>query len=96
MVDQLRPNVEFLVKLVDLSNAYLIDPTGISKLAEKRGQLTKVDHEDGDAKDNNNEDPTELKGTRLGYVTVANRGDRDYRPVDRSNVLGCGALFVQA
>lgn len=76
-IDEVRPNLELIVQLVNLLNARFVNLTRLRELTEKRRQLTEEGHEDGDAKDDNDEDPAQLEHTRLRYVSVADSGDRD-------------------
>ena len=77
-VDEIRSNIELLVKVVNLPNPLLISLARASKFTEKSGQLTELCDKDSDSEDDNQEDPTQFKATGLGYVSVTNCSDGYY------------------
>ena len=62
-IDQVRSNVELLVKFVHLPDPLLVDLTGVGKLAEKRRQFAQKGHEDAHSEDDNQKDPAQFKAT---------------------------------
>ena len=88
-INQFRSDIEFLVKLVNLTDPFFICLAWASKFAEKRGQFTELGDKDSHSEDDNEENPAQLKATWLSYVAIAYCSNGYNRPVDGSDPL-CG------
>ena len=71
-----------------LLDALLVGLTRLGQFTEESRQLAKESHKESDCYEHDEQNPSELEGTSLSDVTVANRGHSNYGPVDSANVLG--------
>ena len=70
-----------------LLDALLVGLTRLRQFTEESRQLAKESHKEGDCYEHDEQNPSELEGTSLGDVTVADCSHSDDGPVDSANVL---------
>ena len=79
-----------------LAYSFLVYLARAGQLTKQSWKLAKKSDKDTDSKDDNGEDPTQLKATRLRDVTVAYRRNRYNRPIDGPDPLRRQWLIVKS
>jgi hypothetical protein len=94
--DELGADVELVVELLDLSQTLLVGVLVLGQVTEQGRKLTEVGDEESHAEDHDKDDPHELEFLGLLYISVANCGCGDNRPVETCNVLGINISVINS